>query len=62
MAWILVGALLLSGAFFAMVLKQVLRTEERLRDLVVRDETRISQRYKAKLVPPGDGAGQEEGK
>jgi len=54
MAWILFGALLLSAAFFLMVLRQVLRSEERLRLLVVRTESRISKRYHAKLVPPAD--------
>lgn len=52
MAWILFGALLVSGTFFLMVLRQILRTEERLRGIVVRNETRISKRYRAKLVPP----------
>ena len=52
MAWILFGALLLSAAFFLMVLRQILRTEERLRKLVLDTETRISKRYRAKLIPP----------
>jgi hypothetical protein len=54
MAWILLGALLLSAAFFLMILRQVLRSEERLRRLVVHTESRISKRYHAKLVPPAD--------
>ena len=52
MAWILFGALLLSAAFFLIVLRQILRTEERLRTLVLDTEMRISKRYRAKLVPP----------
>ena len=52
MAWILFGALLLSAAFFLMVLRQILRTEERLRLLVLDTETRISKRYRARLIPP----------
>jgi len=52
MAWILFGALLLSAAFFLMILRQILRTEERLRLLVMDTETRISKRYKTKLIPP----------
>ncbi|HXP91281.1 MAG TPA: hypothetical protein VN931_10165 [Fibrobacteria bacterium] len=54
MAWILFGALLLSAAFFLMILRQVLRSEERLRKLVLHTESRISKRYHAKLVPPAD--------
>jgi hypothetical protein len=60
MAWILVGALLVSGTFFLMVLRQVLRTEERLRGIVVRNEARLSQRYKARLLVPKDGETGEE--
>ena len=52
MAWILLGALLLSATFFLMVFRQILRTEERLRHLVMDTETRISKRYRAKLIPP----------
>ena len=52
MAWILFGALLLSAAFFLMILRQILRTEERLRLLVMDTETRISKRYRTKLIPP----------
>jgi Mg2+/citrate symporter len=59
MAWILLGALIVSGIFFLMVLKQVLGTEERLRLLVVESETRISKRYNAKLVPPGSEQGEQ---
>ena len=54
MAWILFGALLLSAIFFLMILRQVLRSEERLRKLVLHTESRISKRYHAKLVPPAD--------
>ena len=57
MAWILLGALLVSGTFFLMVLRQIQRTEERLRGLVVRNETRISKRYRVKIVPPEDSEG-----
>lgn len=52
MAWILLGALVVSAAFFLMLLRQILRTEERLRILVQDTETRISKRYRTKLVPP----------
>ena len=52
MAWILFGALLLSAAFFLMILRQILRTEERLRILVMDTEARISKRYHTKLIPP----------
>ncbi len=52
MAWILLGALVLSATFFLMVFRQILRTEERLRTLVLHTETRISKRYGAKLIPP----------
>jgi hypothetical protein len=58
-AWILFGALLLSAAFFLMVLRQILRTEERLRHLVLETETRISKRYRTKLIPPQDKESQE---
>lgn len=61
MAWILFGALLVSGAFFAMILRQVLRIEERLRKVVMRSEARVSRRYRAKLVlPKEDGEEDEE--
>jgi hypothetical protein len=60
MAWILLGALIVSGIFFLMVLKQVLGTEERLRLLVVSNEARLSRRYRARLVPPGGEEGQEQ--
>jgi hypothetical protein len=59
MAWILFGALLLSAIFFLMILRQVLRSEERLRKLVVHTESRISKRYHAKLVPPSDPGAEE---
>ena len=59
MAWILLGALVISGTFFAMILRQVLRVEERLRKVVMRSEARVSRRYRAKLVVPKDGSGEE---
>ncbi|MBK8802987.1 MAG: hypothetical protein IPN71_13225 [Fibrobacteres bacterium] len=54
MAWIILGALVASASFYLMVLRQVSRSEERLRALVVRTEARISRRFKAKLVAPSD--------
>ncbi len=53
MVWILLGALLIIVIFFMMVFRLVSRTEERLRELVVRTELTLSRRYGAKLVPPG---------
>lgn len=60
MAWILLGALVVSGTFFAMILRQVLRIEERLRNVVMRSEARVSRRYRAKLVVPQEGGEEEE--
>lgn len=61
MAWIVLGALVVSAAFYLMVLRQVSRCEERLRSLVVSTEARLSRRYKAKLVAPrGEGDEVEE--
>jgi len=59
MAWILLGALVVSGTFFAMILRQVLRIEERLRKVVMKSEARVSKRYRAKLVLPGEGGGED---
>jgi hypothetical protein len=56
-AWILLGALVVSGTFFLMVLRQVLQSEERLRVLVMRNEARIARRFHAKMVVPGDEEG-----
>lgn len=53
MVWILLGTLIVSVAFFLMVFRQISRTEERLRTLVVQAESRISRKYGAKLVIPG---------
>ncbi|HNY30491.1 MAG TPA: hypothetical protein PKO15_06355 [Fibrobacteria bacterium] len=52
MAWIVLGALIVSAAFYLMVLRQVLRCEERLRAMVVSTESAMARRYKAKLVAP----------
>lgn len=59
MVWILLGTLVVSSAFFLMVFRQVSRTEERLREMVVKAESRISRKYGARLVPPGKGEGEE---
>lgn len=65
MVWILLATLVVSIAFFLMVFRQVSRTEERLRHLVISTESRISKKYGAKLVPPGrndpDEADEEKG-
>jgi len=62
LVWILLATLVVSITFFLMVFRQVSRTEERLRMLVVKTESRISRKYGAKLVPPGkdDSAEDEE--
>ncbi len=60
MVWILLGTLVVSVAFFLTIFRQVSRTEERLRLMVVRTESKISQKYGAKLVPPGKGEEEEE--
>jgi hypothetical protein len=60
LVWILLATLVVSIAFFLMVFRQVSRTEERLRKLVVQTESRISRKYGAKLVPPGKGETQED--
>lgn len=60
MVWILLATLVVSIAFFLVVFRQVSRTEERLRKLVVQTESRISKKYGAKLVPPGKGEDTED--
>lgn len=60
MVWILLGTLLVSIVFFLMVFRQVSRTEERLRNLVVQTESRISKKYGAKLVVPGQSEATDE--
>ncbi len=60
MVWILLAALVVSGSFFLMVFRQVSRTEERLRKLVVHAETRISRKYGARLVWPEEADQGEE--
>ncbi|MBK9576097.1 MAG: hypothetical protein IPK50_23220 [Fibrobacterota bacterium] len=57
MAWIILGALVVSASFYLMVFRQVSRSEERLRAMVIANEARISRRFKAKLVAP---AGEDE--
>lgn len=56
MAWIILGALVVSATFYLMVFRQVSRSEERLRGLVVKTEARISRRFRAKLVAPNEDA------
>lgn len=60
MVWILLATLLISMVFFLIVFRQVSRTEERLRLMVVQVESRISRKYGAKLVPPGTAEASEE--
>jgi hypothetical protein len=60
LVWILLATLVVSIAFFLIVFRQVSRTEERLRMLVVKTESRISKKYGAKLVPPGKGDSSED--
>lgn len=60
MVWILLGTLVVSVVFFLMVFRQVSRAEERLRTLVVQTESRISRKYGAKLVIPGQADPSDE--
>lgn len=60
MVWILLATLVVSITFFLMVFRQVSRTEEQLRMLVVKLESRISKKYGAKLVPPGSSESPED--
>lgn len=60
MAWIVLGALVVSATFYLMVLRQVSRCEERLRSLVVSTESLLARRYKARLVAPNSEEGGDE--
>ena len=61
MAWIVLGVLVVTAVFLLMVFRQVSRSEERLRSLVIRTEARLSKRYRAKLVAPAEDQPTEPG-
>ena len=60
MVWILLATLMVAVVFFLMLFRQVSRTEEKLRTLVVKTEARISRKYGAKLVVPNGEEPDEE--